>query len=151
MSTFLTGIAPRLIAVVLVFYAGWTVQGWRKQTLIDGLELAQARQLEAMHAQALADYQRMEVVKDGAIKQAKKRAAQNAAAAAAATRTADGLRSDLASMSARIQSATSTTAAEYATTSAELLGECAAAVTDMAAAADGHATDALMMLEAWPR
>ena len=100
---------PRLIAagvvLCLAFLVGWTVQGWRMQSILDRKELAHAKQLEAMHAKALADYRQMEIAKNDAIKQAESRAAANALAATTARATADRLRGDLAGVPARISAA----------------------------------------------
>ena len=111
---------------------------------------AHAQALSQANAEALANYSRMEGEKDDAIKAAEKRATQNAAAADLARTAADGLRRDLASAPARIAAATRAAVDEYAATAGELLGVCTAEYQRVAAAADGHANDARLMLDAWP-
>lgn len=144
----------RLIAVTTAllgaFAAGWVGQGWRMQSVIDRKELAHAKQLEAMHTQALADYKDMEDKKNAALKTAEARADKNRAAADAAAADLERLRGDLARVPARIQSATRAAVDQYAATAGELLGACSAEVAELARAADGHASDARLMREAWP-
>ena len=40
--------------------------------------------------------------------------------------------------------------AEYASTAGELLAQCGAEITELAAKADGHANDVRTLIEAWP-
>lgn len=73
------------------------------------------------------------------------------AAADSARRSADSLRDQLAAARSQLSTASRTSLAEYAATSSQLLAECGTAFTDMAKEASGHASDALMLEQAWPR
>lgn len=61
-----------------------------------------------------------------------------------------GLHSAAAEQRRSLPSATHSAAIGAADTNAELLADCARAATELAAAADGHAADALSLHQAWP-
>ena len=63
----------------------------------------------------------------------------------------DGLRNQLAAARSQLSSASRAAVDQYAATSAELLIECGAAYSELARQADGHSSDAVMLIEAWPR
>lgn len=138
-------------ALLLAFAAGWVAQGWRMQTALGHATNAHNQQLQAMHAQALATYQKQEDQKNAAIQAAQALAEQNQAAATTARATVERLRRDLARVPARIQSATEAAVNEYAAAATAVLDDCTAEVTKLARAADGHATDAQLTHNAWPR
>lgn len=73
------------------------------------------------------------------------------AAADRARSELDGLRGELASLSHRLSSATADALRQYARTANSVLSECAARYSELAAKADRHANDALMLSRAWPR
>ena len=102
------------------------------------------RALETAHAETL----RLQGVANDAIRKANKRAQANATDAAGARSELDRLRGELAAGAGAPTCTAGTVAADPAR---ELLAECAAALTDMAGKADGHATDALKLYEAWPQ
>lgn len=86
--------------------------------------------------------------------------AQNAATAretklradyAAAHATALGLRHTLATLGHGLPANTPAANRQTATTSLALLGECSATVEQLAAAADGHASDVKTLTDAWPK
>ncbi len=62
----------------------------------------------------------------------------------------DRLREQLADARTRIGEASSTAVAEYANTLSDVFGECVQAYTELAGQAQGHANDAVMLMEAWP-
>ena len=130
--------------------AGWVAQGWRADSAMAHVQQQHAQALAAQQAQALANYQNMEIQKDAAIKAAEQRAAQNRADADRAVAAADGMRKQLASVPDRIATATRAAVDEYATAASELLTDCTAQYQRMAEQADGHANDAAMMRDAWP-
>ena len=76
---------------------------------------------------------------------------ENRRLAADAAATADRLRHDLAAARGRLSAATAEACRATASTALELLGACADAYRDVAAAADGHAADVQTMTEAWPQ
>lgn len=151
MIPFGTHIAAALVAGALAFGAGWQVQAWRYDARIADMEKTQATQLADSRKKALDDFTRMQGAKDAAIEEARKRAQANAAAAAAARRDADSLRAQLDSVPARIAAATDSAVREYAHAASVVFAECVRSYQELAAAADGHANDARLMREAWPK
>jgi hypothetical protein len=143
--------ATALVAGALAFGAGWQTQEWRHGKQIADIQAQHATALASANQKALDDTIKMQRTKDAAIQQAETRAAQNAAAAAAARRTVDGLRDTLYAFRASLPSLAPAAVIERADTAAELFGACAARYTDVAAAADRHASDAMMLLQSWPK
>ena len=143
--------ATAIVAGALAFGAGCKVQAWRYDAQIADIQAQHATALASANQKALDDTIKMQRTKDEAIAKAEQRAAQNAAAAGAARRTADGLRDTLYSFRASLASAAPATVIERADTAAELFGQCAGALTDLAVKADAHASDALMLIDAWPK
>ena len=139
------------LLVVAAFLCGWLVQGWRMSAEYAALEMRYATRLAQAHENALAEYARLEKVKDDAIRQAEIEAEKNAAAAATAARAADRLRGDLANVRASIAAAPRPAVDQYATTASELLADCGRELADVAAKADGHAADVRLMQAAWPK
>ena len=67
---------------------------------------------------------------------------------------ADGgnqLRDTLAAARQRLPADPATTGSQAAATGLDLLGECSAAVEQLAAAADAHASDVKTLTDAWPK
>lgn len=150
----MTGRAKVLVLAVLLgiaFAAGWWVSAQRAEARISLLKTDHAEQKMRASASALASYSRMEKTKDDAIKSAQERAGRLQADAGAAAAAADGLRKQLAGVPARITAASRAAVDEYAATAGELLSACTAEYQWMARQADGHANDARMITESWPR
>ena len=80
------------------------------------------------------------------LREAKIRADYTAAHAAAL-----GLRDTLAAARQRLPADPATAGSQTATTGLDLLGECGAAVEQLAAAADAHASDVKTLTDAWPK
>ena len=143
--------ATAIVAGALAFGAGLQTQEWRYGKQIADISQKHAIALASANQKALDDTIKMQRTKDEAIAKAEQRAAKNAAAADSARRTADSLRSTLYSFRASLPGLTQPAAAVAADTAAELFGQCAGALADVAAKADAHAGDALMLIEAWPK
>lgn len=141
------GIAGAVIAGALA----WQTQAWRYDAQIADIRAQHSRALADAHQKALDDTIKLQRIKDAAIEKAEQRAKQNAAAAAAARADADSLRAQLDGVPARIASATDSAVREYAHASSVVFAECVRSYQELAAAADGHANDARLMLEAWPQ
>jgi hypothetical protein len=146
-----THAAALALGAALAGLGAWQVQALRYDVRIADMQQAHAQALSDATQKAMDDTIKMQRTKDAAIQQAEQRAAQNAAAAAAARRTADGLRDTLYTFRASLPSLAKPAIAVAADTAAELLGACADRYTDVAAAADAHASDALMLQQAWPK
>lgn len=146
-----THAAALLLGAAMAGLGAWQVQALRYDAQIADMQASHATAIASANQKALDDTIKMQRTKDEAIAKAELRAAQNAAAAGAARRTADGLRDTLYSFRSSLPSLAPAAVIERADTAAELFGQCAGALTDLAAKADAHASDALMLREAWPR
>jgi regulator of protease activity HflC (stomatin/prohibitin superfamily) len=146
-----THAAALALGAALAGLGAWQVQSLRYDARIADMQQAHAQALADATQKAMDDTIKMQRTKDAAIQQAEQRAAQNAAAAAAARRTVDGLRDTLYAFRASLPSLAPAAVIERADTAAELFGACAARYTDVAAAADRHASDAMMLLQSWPK
>ena len=146
-----THVAAAIIAASLAGWAGWSVQGWRLGEQIAALKTAQAEAVNTATREARAqESKRYQGVQDA------QAAAQ--ARAQAARRDADAARTELDRLRGTISIAlggvpgeSTASCTQRADTSADLLGQCAAAYLDLAAIADRHANDARTLTEAWPK
>jgi hypothetical protein len=105
-----------------------------KEAEIENRKIESARQLTVIAAQTAATV----------------RVAALRADAARAAAQSDSLRHTIATLTTALPSRSPAAVSQYASTAGQLLGECSAAYTDMAATSDGHASDALMLQQAWP-
>lgn len=140
-----THIAAALIAAVLAFSGAWTVQGWR----IDAIKSEQVIAANKAIQEAQAETQRLQEVKDEALRRANARASQNQIAADGARSELDRLRDDIATSNSAAPACTSR--ADPAATARALLAECAARYSELASKADRHASDAVTIQQAWPK
>ena len=62
-----------------------------------------------------------------------------------------GLRDTIRAANAELSSRTADAVRKYAVTASELLAECSDRYTDMAAKAQGHSSDSLMLQQAWSK
>ena len=144
-------------ALVVGAVLAWGAQSWRMgaqvqsgKTALESLRREHAESLTRATAGALNATLKWQKVKDDAIDRAQQRAKIQAASAAAARRERDSLRDTLASAGLRLPDAAQSACTEYATAASGLLNQCAAAYQELAAVADGHASDVRLMREAWP-
>lgn len=72
-------------------------------------------------------------------------------AATAARTESDGLRDDLAAVRSQLPSLAADAVRQYAATATDVLNDCQRNYQELAAKADGHASDALMYQQAWPK
>ena len=143
--------ATAIAAAAIGFGGAWQTQTWRYDAQLSKIHAQHATALADAHQKALDDTIKLQRTKDDAIKQAEQRAKQNAASAAAARADADSLRAQLASVQGRIASATDSAVREYANAASVVFAECVRSYQELAGKADGHANDARLMLEAWPK
>ena len=85
-----------------------------------------------------------------ALNAATKRETKLRADADAARRTVDGLRGTLYDFRASLPGASTAALIARADTAAELFGACVEEYRSVAESADRHASDAVMLIEAWP-
>lgn len=146
-----THAAAAIIAASLAGWAGWSVQGWRLGEQIAALKTAQAEAVNTATREARAqESKRYQGVQDAqAAAQARAQAARRDADAA---RTElDRLRDDLRATRGGVPGESATACTQRADAGGELLAQCAAAYSDLAAVADRHANDARTLIEAWPK
>ena len=139
------------VAAAVAFAAGFTTNGWRLNAKIDSMVAEHTAAVQVATEKAMQETIRLQKEKDDAIAKAQLQIQANAAAAAAARRERDGLRDDLAASRGAIASASISSLRGYASTLATVFEQCSAELEEMARHADGHATDTVMLLNAWPR
>ena len=146
-----THAAAIIIAAALAGWAGWSVQGWRLGEQIAALKTAQAEAVNTATREARAqESKRFQGVQDA------QAAAQTRAVAArrdadAARTELDRLRNSVAAARGGVPGESAAACAQRADAGGELLAQCAAAYSDLAAVADRHANDARTLIEAWPK
>ena len=146
-----THAAAALIAASLAGWAGWSVQGWRLGEQIAALKTAQAEAVNTATREARAtESRRYQGVQD-AESAAKTRAVAARRDADAARSELDRLRNDIAAARGGVPGESAAACAVRADAGGELLAQCAAAYSDLAAVADRHASDARTLIEAWPK
>lgn len=145
-----THLAVAIVAGALSAWAGWSVQGWRMSEQIAALKSAQAEALNTATREARAtESRRYQEVHDAQVKSAK-RAADARRAADSARNAGDGLRDDIAA-GLRASEESAAACHQHAASVSRLLSQCEADYRGMATAAQGHAGDVMLLLEAWPK
>jgi hypothetical protein len=129
------------------FYARW--QGERADHGTTRTAAATAALQSA--ADAATTTAQLQKDKDRAIQQAASRAQANRADAVNARTELDRLRNAIVASATDPGANTCTAPTDRASSVGELFGQCAAALTDLAATADRLNADRLMLWDAWPR
>jgi hypothetical protein len=144
---------PYVLAAVAVaaFVSGFTTNGWRLNGKIDNMVAEHSMAVMVATEKAAQETTRLQKEKDDAIAKAQLQIQANAAAAAAARRERDGLRDDLAASRVAIANASIGSLRDHASALTTVFEQCAGQLEEMARIADGHATDTVMLLDAWPR
>lgn len=147
---------PYIITALVASVAVWTVQDWRYSGKIAQIERANTEataQRQADHIKALKEAHDQTIRYQRQAQQAQDDASVRMAGADATLRRNRGelerLRDSINSRPVAVcLPDTAATAPATATDPAsDILGECAAALVDMARAADGHVSDVKMMLD----
>lgn len=139
-----------LIAAALAGWAGWSVQGWRLGEQIAALKTAQAEAVNTATREARAtESRRYQEIQNAQAKSAQ-RAADARRASDAARTAGDGLRDDIAA-GLRASEESAAACHQHAAAVSRLLSQCEADYRGMATAAQGHAGDVMLLLEAWPK
>jgi hypothetical protein len=136
-------------AIGVGLLTGWTANGWRLNGKIDEMVLEHTRAVQVATQKALDKTNSMQKEKDDAVAKAQAQAKSNAAAADSARAERDGLRDDLAASRTTFADSTHTSLAAYADTLSVVFEQCTKEYSDVAAKADGHATDANTLFTAW--
>lgn len=131
-----------------------------------GFEWAQHNAEQQGYARAQAEYVQQALVASEAARkreaalqhqlqdaqnEAKNREANFNAAADRARTELDGVRDELTAISDRLSRASAESLRRYAAAANDVLRECASELTAMARTADRHASDSLMLQQAWPK
>lgn len=153
------------LMLVMAFAVGWTVSNWKADARIARIELGQASEDLRKMTQAAINMSKTQKGFDDALQTFQGTQQDNARAQQDLGRvlldlrgTAAGLRGDFSGLPARIERANSAALAEYAATCSSVFetmaaggGRLAEAGAGIARASEGHAADARMIQEAWPR
>ena len=145
-----THIAAALLGAAIAATSAWNIQGWRLGGQISAIqaqyatERAQA-QADARAAQIVIDTKYQEALNEARTRENALRRDRDAARA-----ESDGLREQLSDAARRIADAPPAAVRLYATTTSELLAECADRYTKLAAEADRHSESVRTLIDAWP-
>lgn len=149
-----------LIAFLAAVFFGGLVTG-REQGLVTGREQVQDKwdRAKAVQEQAALTAENTARTKEQSLMN-QLAEAQNAATEretklradyAAAHAAALGLRNTIATRRDRLPTASPDACRQTSATALDVLGECSAAVEQLATAADGHASDVQTLTDAWPK
>ena len=141
------GIAGAVLAGVLA----WHGQAWRYDAQIAGIRAQYAELVASSAKSALKLTEHYRENADAAVRKAESRAAQNKRDADGLRVELDGLRGDLATVPDRIRGATRDAVDQYAATASVVFNQCVRRYSEVAGAAQGHATDVQSLSDAWPR
>lgn len=142
--------AAGIAGAVLAGLLSWNVQAWRYDAQIAGIKTAHAQAATLASEEAARNFRAITTKYEGALNDARKREADLRRHVAAARTESDGLRDAIYAFRAKLPNATAATVAVAADTAAELLGACVNEYRSVAESADRHASDAVMLIEAWP-
>ena len=142
---------PYLLAGALAvgLLTGWTANGWRLNGKIDEMVLEHTQALQVATEKAAAETVRMQGEKDAAVQKAVALAQRNKADAVSARSERDRLRDDLIASRSTFSEATDTSLAQYTNTLSIVFEQCTREYSELAEKADGHATDAQSLFNAW--
>ena len=142
---------PYLLAGALAvgLLTGWTANGWRLNGKIDEMVLEHTQAVQVATQKAMDETTRMQGEKDAAVQKAAALVQRNMADAASARNERDRLRDDLIASRATFTEATDTSLAQYTNTLSIVFEQCTREYSELAAKADGHATDAQSLFNAW--
>ena len=142
---------PYLLAGALAvgLLTGWTANGWRLNGKIDEMVLEHTQALQVATQKAAEKTQQMQEEKDAALKKAVEIVRRNVIDADAARNERDRLRDDLIASRSAFSEATDASLAQYTNTLSIVFEQCTREYSELAAKADGHATDAESLFTAW--
>lgn len=142
--------AIALAAALTGAVGAWQVQSWRYTSQIEAIKAAQQQAVADATREARAtESRRYQEIHDAQVKSVQ-RAVQSRRAADAARTSGDGLRDDIAA-GLRASEESAAACHQHAAAVSRLFGQCEADYRGMATAAQGHAADVMLLLEAWPR
>ncbi len=145
-----THVAAFLAGLALAAASTWHVQAWRYDAQIAEIKTAHAQAATLASEESARNFRAITTQYEGALNAATKRETKLRTDAAAALRTIDGLRGTLYEFRASLPNASTAALIARADTAAELFGACVDEYRSVAESADRHASDAVMLIEAWP-
>lgn len=139
------------IAALIAALATWFFQANHYEAKLLELRLQHADAVIRAAAQERIKQQAINTKYQEAINAATARASVLRRNADAARTESERLRAQLEAATVQLSSASCPSIRQYATTLTGLFDQCAGAYQDMAGQAAGHAADARLMLESWPK
>ena len=143
-------IYTHLAAAVIAALAAWFFQDNRYAAELAELRLEHANAVIKATSTLRAEQHAIATKYQGALNAATERETKLRADADTARRTVDGLRGTLYEFRASLPGASTAALITRADTAAELFGACVNEYRSVAESADRHASDAVMLIEAWP-
>ena len=143
--------AVGIVAGALGFAGGWQTQGWRLGEQISKIKSDQLEAVNDAVREARATESRRFKEAQDAQAAAQARAISARRDADRARTELDRLRDELASTRGGVPGESTAACTQRDDAAADVLGQCAAAYSDLAAIADRHASDARTLIEAWPK
>lgn len=145
-----TYVATGLIAGAVAATGAWQVQGWRLGNEINSIKAEHSELVASSAKSALKLTEHYRENADAAVRKAEARSAQNKRDADGLRDELDGLRGDLATVPDRIRNASREAVDQYANTASLVFDQCSRRYSEMAGAAQGHASDVQTLMDAWP-
>ena len=146
-----THIASGMGGAIIAGVLAWSAQGWRLSEQIQAIHAANAKAQAVAETEARAKEASFNKQLQDAQNAAAKREQDLRATVDRSRTQLDGLRSATYQLRAKLPSYSPAATAQAADAAAELLGICAGEYRAVAEAADRHAADSMMLLEAWPK
>ena len=142
---------PYLLAGALAvgLLTGWTANGWRLNGKIDEMVLEHTQALQVATEQAAAKTRQMQEEKDAALRKAVEIVRRNVIDAAATRDERDRLRDELVASRSSYADSTLPSLVEHTRALSVVFEQCTKEYSELAAKADGHATDAQSLFNAW--
>ena len=145
-----THTAAALLGAAIAATLAWQVQSWRYTGQIAAIQAAQLEAVNTATREARAqESRRYQEIQNAQAKSAQ-RAADARRASDAARTAGDGLRDDIAA-GLRASEESAAACHQHAASVSRLLSQCEADYRGMATAAQGHAGDVMLLLDAWPK
>ena len=145
-----THTAAALLGAAIAATGAWQVQSWRYTGQIAAIQAAQLEAVNTATREARAtESRRFQEIQNAQAKSAQ-RAADARRASDAARTAGDGLRDDIAA-GLRASEESAAACHQHAASVSRLLSQCEADYRGMATAAQGHAGDVMLLLDAWPK
>jgi hypothetical protein len=142
---------PYALAGLLAFGAGWTTNGWRLGAELSDLKTTQAQAAEKGISDVRDAENAFRQRAEAAARAAQSRNGALSADAANARAESERLRDLLTATRADIAESSRASLDEYATAISVVFDQCERAYQELARAADGHASDARTLIDAWPK